>query len=371
MKEVIPLKKITKIISGALAILTTACFGFTTPASADEYDVTTLPGYSGRFAISGGLDYIYRGDTLILNVGSSEGHEEDVSKLQVTWSVANSSEVSISDQGFNKENDDFEADVTFLKGGVTVPIYAIVNGIRLESDYKVRPDANGLYTKSADPDPNLLWDHSDTLGKFTIPYHGIYTFKITTNNGFMVQPTYGTGALSYDSELKAGPADFRPLRDEPKNDIGKEIINGVGTVEVGNSILVYPNSSQSFQYISTTQSGSDYYIKFKAIGKVGSSGGFYLFDANIPFAVATITPAPFQSDTTGRLSVKKSGTYQFLITSSIQPELGIGSDSFKLLSSSHAGSHYYYRIRAVGSVGQASGIYVNHSPSPIAVATIY
>ena len=84
-----------------------------------------------------------------------------------------------------------------------------------------------------------------------------------------------------------------------------------------------------------------------------------------------LPPAPFQSDTAGRLLVKKSGTDQFLITSSIQPEFGIGSDSFKLLSSSHAGNRYYYRIKAVGSAGQASGIYVNHSPSPIAVATIY
>ena len=130
--------RILCIILAALVVLGTV---LTTSASAaGKYDSdTSISGYRGRIGIAGGAAIIQRGDTLLLAVGSSEGHAEDLSKLKVTWS-ANPSEVKLTNKGFSKGNDDWEADVTFLKGGITVPVYATVNGTKLESDFKVLAD---------------------------------------------------------------------------------------------------------------------------------------------------------------------------------------------------------------------------------------
>ena len=126
------------IILAALVVLGTV---LTTSASAAaKYPpAANIPGYKGRIGMSGGAAVIERGDTLPLAIDSSEGHAEDLSKLKVTWS-ADPSEVKLTNKGFSKGNDDWEADVTFLKGGITVPVYATVNGTKLESDFKVWAD---------------------------------------------------------------------------------------------------------------------------------------------------------------------------------------------------------------------------------------
>lgn len=51
---------------------------------------------------------------------------------------------------------------------------------------------------------------------------------------------------------------------------------------------VFENGSPSFQLVSRARSGSDYFFKFKAVGKPGDSCGFYLDSRKTPIAVATI-----------------------------------------------------------------------------------
>ena len=128
--------RILCIILAALVVLGTV---LTTSASAAaKYPpAANIPGYKGRIGMSGGAAVIERGDTLPLSISSSE--IEDLSKLKIVWSV-NPSEVKLTNKGYSKDTQQWNAAVTFLKGGITVPVYAIVNGTKLESDFKVWAD---------------------------------------------------------------------------------------------------------------------------------------------------------------------------------------------------------------------------------------
>ena len=310
------MKKFFRLLSILLVVPVAACTLFTASASAATYPpAANIPGYKGRIGMSGGAAVIERGDTLPLAIDSSEGHAEDLSKLKVTWS-ADPSEVKLTDKGFSKGNDDWEADITFLKSGVTVPVYATVNGTKLESDFEVLADTNGLGSWTIPSGPTY-YQYSDTTGNFSVPINHSYTFKITANG----KPS-----------LVAG--------------------------------------SNSFRYVSTKRSGNNYFVKFQATGKAGNGCGFYLNENRLPIAVATITNIPFKSDTTGLVSIKKNSTYQFMITSASRPYFAIGSSAFRLVSSSSSGNRYFFKAKAVGNPGQASGAYVNYSEKPVAVLKV-
>lgn len=273
------MKRFSRFLSILLTLSIISCIILASSASAaSTFDfMAKIPGYTGNIAIWGGSDENYKGDKNTLYVRSSE--DEDISGLQVTWSVEDPSIVSLKANGYSKDRNHFSADIDYLKGGVTAIVYATVNGIKLEEDIRVEKDYNGI-DEVLDGFNRCKWcsdgtgyrsESSDTIGNFTVPYNSTYTFKITTNNGNM-GCDYGTG--NFTSFLQAGSTYCRMLRNP----------NGCGDME-------YSNSSSSFKYISTTKYGNIYYIKFKAIGKVGDRSGFFLFDGNVPFAVATIVAA--------------------------------------------------------------------------------
>lgn len=88
--------------------------------------------------------------------------------------------------------------------------------------------------------------------------------------------------------------------------------------------------------------------------------------------VVTVIPeikSTYTSDTTGNVNVKAGDTYQFKITSldGKVPTFGIGSPSFKLVASSYEGNDYYFKVQAVGNIGDACGIYINGDPNKVAV----
>lgn len=88
--------------------------------------------------------------------------------------------------------------------------------------------------------------------------------------------------------------------------------------------------------------------------------------------VVTVIPevkSTYTSDTTGNVNVKAGDTYQFKITSldGKVPTFGIGSPSFKLVASSNTGNDYYFKVQAVGNIGDACGIYINSDPNKVAV----
>ena len=161
---------------------------------------------------------------------------------------------------------------------------------------------------------------SDTTGNFTIPQGKTYTFKITSSS----RPTLAAGSKSfrYVSSTKSGDHYFikfsaigkagdgcgfylgggkRPVAiARILADIFHSDTTGNFTVPQGETYAFKITSSskpslaagsKSFQYVSTKQSGSNYFIKFSAVGKPGDGCGFYLNGSKRPVAIATINSA--------------------------------------------------------------------------------
>jgi hypothetical protein len=279
---------------------------FVNPASAMDCPPLTsavISGYDGKICIQRQADDMpYKGDTDRLFLSSTVN--QDISKLRVVWSAANPDEVRIDNKGYSKDTNQFEADVTYFKNDVTEPIYATVNGTKLEVYRSVSPDTDNTYSYM-DNAGNHVYNESDTLGDFIVPQGKTYTFKITSSG----KPS-----------LVAG--------------------------------------SKSFRYVSTAQSGSNYFITFRATGDAWEECGFYLNGGNLPVAIARIMQGTPILDTTGLVNVKKGQTYQFMVTCTSVPNFTIGSPCFRLVGSSHSGDRYFYKVKAVGNVGQASGIYL-------------
>ncbi len=160
---------------------------------------------------------------------------------------------------------------------------------------------------------------SDTTGNFTVPQGRTYTFKITSSG----KPTLvaGSSSFRYVSTAKSGNDYFIKFSavgkagdgcgfylDGSKSpvaiasilaDIPHSDTTGNFTVPQGKTYTFKITSSSkptlvagssSFRYVSTKQSGSNYFIKFSAIGKAGDGCGFYLNGGKSPVAIATIIP---------------------------------------------------------------------------------
>lgn len=82
----------------------------------------------------------------------------------------------------------------------------------------------------------------------------------------------------------------------------------------------------------------------------------------------------YVSDTTGNVNVVAGGTYQFKITSTdgSVPQFAVAGDgsTFKLVAQSNEGNDYFFKVQAVGTVGQVCGVYVNKEATPVATLTV-
>ena len=82
----------------------------------------------------------------------------------------------------------------------------------------------------------------------------------------------------------------------------------------------------------------------------------------------------YVSDTTGNVNVVAGNTYQFKITSvdGTVPQFAVANDGavFKLVAQSNEGNDYFFKVQAVGTVGQVCGVYVNKEATPVATLTV-
>lgn len=82
----------------------------------------------------------------------------------------------------------------------------------------------------------------------------------------------------------------------------------------------------------------------------------------------------YVSDTTDNVNVVAGGTYQFKITSTngAVPQFAVAGDGsiFKLVAQSNEGNDYFFKVQAVGTVGQVCGVYVNKEATPVATLTV-
>ncbi len=76
-------------------------------------------------------------------------------------------------------------------------------------------------------------------------------------------------------------------------------------------------------------------------------------------------------DTGAKLTVNSGKTYQFKITASTKPTFACGNGSaFKVTYVGSKGHDYFFKAKAVGKAGQATGFYVNGEKTPCTVGTI-
>jgi len=85
-----------------------------------------------------------------------------------------------------------------------------------------------------------------------------------------------------------------------------------------------------------------------------------------------VPDATFKSDTGSTLNIGGGFTYQFAITSldGNVPYFAVAGSSFKTTYVGNSGNTYYYKVTAVGKVGDAAGVYINHGATPSTVITI-
>ena len=127
-----------------------------------------------------------------------------------------------------------------------------------------------------------------------------------------------------------------------------------------------------FEIESVTQIGNDYFFKLRAIGAPGAQAGIYI-NRGPRLLIATVgsNPSYARLDTGGRLTVKAGGTYQFKVTSAPKPTFVCGNSSvFRVSASGSKGNDYFFKVTAVGKVGDSAGFYVNREKVPRTVGTI-
>jgi acyl dehydratase len=76
-------------------------------------------------------------------------------------------------------------------------------------------------------------------------------------------------------------------------------------------------------------------------------------------------------DTGKQLTVQKGGTYQFKVTAPTKPKFVCGNGSvFRVDANGSNGNDYFFKVTAIGEVGQGAGFYVNDEKVPRTVGVI-
>lgn len=96
-------------------------------------------------------------------------------------------------------------------------------------------------------------------------------------------------------------------------------------------------------------------------------------EAKVEIKVVPEVTTTYASDTTGYVDIAQGNTYQFKITSldGNVPNFGIGnSNAIALVSQSQEGNDYFFKVQAIGQVGDEVGIYINRDANKVATMRI-
>ena len=126
----------------------------------------------------------------------------------------------------------------------------------------------------------------------------------------------------------------------------------------------------NFRVEFASQEGNDYFFKIHAQGAAGSTAVVSVNGVSLLTATVGGSAAGVISDTTAPFTVAQGGTYQFRLTASARPSFAAGSASFTVEYAGQSGSDYFYKVHAVGNVGDGCGFYINGEAAPVAVAAI-
>jgi S-ribosylhomocysteine lyase LuxS involved in autoinducer biosynthesis len=134
--------------------------------------------------------------------------------------------------------------------------------------------------------------------------------------------------------------------------------------KITNATSFSAGSSGIFSITKLRTDGNNTYYKITAIGKPGQQTGLYMSaPGQAAQKVCVVTVAPpitMKSDTNVNFTVKQGSSYMFKITGATA-FFGGSSGVFKIQLVSRSGSDSYYRITAVGTPGQQTGLYMSAS----------
>ncbi len=126
----------------------------------------------------------------------------------------------------------------------------------------------------------------------------------------------------------------------------------------------------AFRVGSVSQDGNDYYVKIYAVGAPGAAGDVRVNGVKVAEAAVGSVYGGVLSDTTAPFTVRQGEAYQFRLTSDAMPVMTAGSSSFRVEYAGNIGRDWFYKVYAVGQVGDGCGFYVNDAPFPTAIAHI-
>ena len=131
--------------------------------------------------------------------------------------------------------------------------------------------------------------------------------------------------------------------------------------------------SESFRAELASQEGNDYFWKVYALGSSGETCNVTV-NGTCVARLTAVSAAPASglvvSDTTAPFTVAAGGSYQFRLTADAMPSMAAGSPCFTVEYVGNDGKDWFFKVYAIGNVGDACGFYVNRAPTPVAVATI-
>ena len=137
----------------------------------------------------------------------------------------------------------------------------------------------------------------------------------------------------------------------------------------GSAPVVTVNGS-AFRVLTVSQDGNDFYVKIYAVGAPGSTGEVYVNGVRVATAAVGSVCGGVLSDTTAPFTVRQGETYQFRLTSDTMPSMTAGSPSFTVEYAGNSGRDWFFKVHAVGEIGDGCGFYVNGAPFPVAIAHI-
>lgn len=155
--------------------------------------------------------------------------------------------------------------------------------------------------------------------------------------------------------------------------LGKLTVNGSYQFKLTSTDGTVPTltvDGSAFRVGSVSQDGNDYYVKIYAVGAPGAAGDVRVNGVKVATATVGSVYGGVLSDTTAPFTVRQGEAYQFRLTSDAMPVMTAGSSSFRVEYAGNIGRDWFYKVYAVGQVGDGCGFYVNGAPFPTAIAHI-
>lgn len=190
-----------------------------------------------------------------------------------------------------------------------------------------------------------------------------------------VDPDGGDGSETGSNETDGSSPDSGCS--QPSNcvsdTLGKLIVNGSYQFKLTSTDGTVPTltvDGSAFRVGSVSQDGNDYYVKIYAVGAPGAAGDVRVNGVKVAEAAVGSVYGGVLSDTTAPFTVRQGEAYQFRLTSDAMPVMTAGSSSFRVEYAGNIGRDWFYKVYAVGQVGDGCGFYVNDAPFPTAIAHI-